>query len=388
MQSIGLSIVLFLVLISEHHAQKQTAACGEKWAVAALNNLVQIHKAENVEKYVENRPCRILVLPFFRSKQEGFDASGYDTTLLGQSLARNFSTALGVAIRNEEKIRKGWEILPSNDNAIFQNSFVCIRPETYFKESEENKRRLVELQPDFLLCGEYEMNSEGIALLNLRLTRVGHFLNPFPKAEIPVFSGYLNFPFVTSGAFSEWKTKDVAPFDYRPFKELMDKFTGIPLKPLGVKTINVGHSNYTLDSLDGDLKANVNYKLAIKLPEPLYIYAFSYERLDADKKYLYFIKSVGAEQVRFPAGKSIFPPEKAGFGFTINQDFEEGYPIYLKVFACQEPVFLNTIEKKKKADKIIFLTPDMARHFVEQLKSQQALGKKVYTAELTKYLEK
>lgn len=382
-------IALILFWGVEANGQAFSQACANTWAGSLLPDLPKILKTEKLHGFFVSRPCRILVLPFYKARNsEGFEAGGFDTTVLGQYLSRSFASRLGLLIRDDEKLQTQLEILPSNENVIFQSNFIYTRPEKETQESEHNKLRLYELQPDFLLGGEYELNDEGLSLLSLSLTKVGHKENKFPKSELPLFSGKWMEVFPGLANYAELKAKDVKPFDSRPIRELMDQFTGFPLKSLSLFTMKLGHDSFTLDSLEGDLQANVFYKMAVRLPARLYVYAFSYEKLDADKKYLYFIQSLGDQQAAFSAGKTIFPPAKAGIGFSIPETFEEGYQIYFKVFATEEPVYLSTIDKKKQVGKISYLSPELAKKFLDQLKAQKAKGKKVYTAELTKFLEK
>jgi hypothetical protein len=383
------SLLLVLFAHSVIYGQGLSTACGKAWAKQLLPEFSQIQKKEKLGDYFKDRPARILPLPFFKASDGDFAVSGNDTTLLGQLLSRAFSAALSQEIRQEAILQTQLEVLPSLENAIFQSQFVFVRPDQYVQESEENRRRLLEMQPDFLLCGEYELTPEGLSLLQIRLQRVAHVGNPFPRQELSVWVGRLAYAFPNPGLYDEAKAKNVKPFDARPIKEMMDEFLGSPLKPLVLQQMNLGEDRtFTLDSLEGNLKAGTFYKLQVLLPSPLYVYAFTFERLDADKRYLYFVQQMGNNQQQFKAGKNIFPAGNGGFGFSVPETLEEGYPIYLKVFALEEPVFLLTQDQKKRGETISWLSPDMAKRFLNQVKDQKAKGKKVYTAELTKFLEK
>jgi hypothetical protein len=383
-------LTFFLFLIAYFvKAQSLSTACGKSWATQLVPEFSQIQKKEKLGDYFKDRPARILPLPFFKASDGDFAVSGNDTTLLGQMLSRAFSAALSQKIRQEDVLQTQFEVLPPLENSIFQSHFVFVRPDQYAKESEENRRRLLEMQPDFLLCGEYELTTEGLSLLHIRLQRVAHVGNPFPRQELSVWVGKMEFPFPSPDLSEEAKSKNVKPFDVRPIKEMMDEFLGMPLKPLVIEKMNLNEDRtFTLDSLDGNLQSGTFYKMQVRLPVPLYVYAFSFERLDDDKHYLYFIQQLGGSQQQLKPGKTIFPSGNAGFGFSVSKELDEGYPIYFKVFALEEPVFLLTQDQKKKGETISWLSPDMAKRFLNQIKDQKAKGKRVYTTELTKFLEK
>ena len=217
-----LTFLLFLIA-SIAKAQGLSTACGKTWAKQLLPEFSQIQKMEKLGDYFKDRPARILPLPFFKTADGDFAVSGNDTTLLGQMLSRAFSAALSQGIRQEDILQTQFEVLPPLENSIFQSQFVFVRPDQYAKESEENRRRLLEMQPDFLLCGEYELTTEGLSLLQIRLQRVAHVGNPFPRQELSVWVGRMEFPFPNPGLYEEAKSKNVKPFDARPFKEMMDE---------------------------------------------------------------------------------------------------------------------------------------------------------------------
>jgi hypothetical protein len=364
--------------------------CGTQWANKMVPEFVRIQDLEQVKQVFGNRPARVLPLPFFRAAYVGFASSGSDTTLLGQNLSRSFAAALALQFREKEVLNSTWEVLPPLENSIFQSQFVFVKPDQYARETEENRRRLLELQPDFLLCGEYELTPEGLGLLRVNLQRVAHPGNPFKRQEITIWSGKMDLVFTGNGQYAECKAKDIKPFDARPFLEMMHDFHGTPIRRDAViqEMILKDDHTFALDSVAGDLKTGTYYKLQIRLPAPLYVYAFSYEAMDAEKQYLYFIQNLGGNQTPFKMGKTIFPAGNAGFGFSVPPDFEEGYQLYFKLFALEEPVSLLTQDQKKKGETISWLSPEMAKRFLNQVKEQKAKGKKVYTAELVKFLEK
>jgi hypothetical protein len=297
--------ILLLIIPLLGFGQSISHECGSNWAEKLWDEFARVQKDENMKETFKNRPAKILPLAFYRIANEDFASSGYDTTLLGQNLSRSFAAALNRTFTKSNEPNQ-WEVMPPLENSIFQKKFVFVQPDNYAQESEENKRRLLELQPDFLLCGEYELLSDGLNLLQVKLQRVAHPGNPFPKQDITLWSGKLEVPFANSFQFSECKAKDIKPFDARIFKELMDEFSGFPLEPLALQKMSLNDDKtFSLDSLIGDLKTGAFYKMQVYLSKPLYVYAFSFERLDTEKRYLYFIQNFGSNQSQFKKGKTI-----------------------------------------------------------------------------------
>jgi|GEM_PF-1308258 len=376
--------------------QNTSIDIAESLADKLANGFATLSKDKEFKKAFGERQARIMVLPFYTHLQKSvLESVTNDTTVLGQYFSSLLQKQLAFKTSQLRERDQLFEFLVPTENVIFQSDFVFVKPDKQADESAMYLKYNADHQPDFLMSAEYELHEDTkqLQFLSVTLTRVNHYLNTYQRTHISLLPVQAVQPVTSNALWKELMEKNVKPFNLKAYKQLLEQFEGRELPPVTLYKMELDYEtkSFVLDSTVSELAPGSLYKMDFSLPGDLYVYAFTYERFDADKKYLYFVKAKkGNLHVKLKAGHHQIPGESGAFGFQIPQHWREGYPIYFKVFATEEPLYLNaetaSASLRQQEGQIEFLSPENASKFLEQLNKQLRKGKIVYTTELTKYV--
>jgi hypothetical protein len=376
--------------------QSTTVDIAESLAAQLTSAFTALSKDRDFKKAFGERQARIMVLPFYTRLQKSIlESETNDTTILGQYFSELLQKQLAYKTSQLKERDRIFEFLVPTQNVIFQSNFVYVKPDKQADESAINNKFNVEHQPDFLMSGEYQLHekTKAFQFLSVTLTRVNHYLNTFQRTNISLLPVQAVQQVSSNALWNELMEKNVKLFNLKVYKQLLEQFEGRELAPLTLYNLKLDYEtrSFTLDSAVSELTPGSLYKMGFSLPADLFVYAFTYERFDADKKYLYFIKAQkGNLHVKLKSGHHRIPGALTSFGFQIPEHWQEGYPVYFKVFATEEPLYLNAETEsaalRHQEGQIEFLSPENASKFLKQLQMQLSKGKVVYTSELTKYV--